>query len=236
MQYTNVISIDPSTTCTGICINGKMGCVASQALATKKNGDLNKWFSHASETATMVLFDIPAYSGSKDFSVEEIYKLDKYDKITDIVVTHILDNIKSSDNSICILEGFSYNSVAGRLIDLVTFSTLLRHKLKNLSFDILIVPPAKLKLASAQLTYDANDVGKKKSKLEWRNREGVAAGRFTKHEMYKAITENSELDDGWTKLVKNYQDEQLSSKSISKPLEDINDAYLLYQAFVKNLL
>lgn len=234
MQYTNVIAIDPSTTCTGLCINGKVSCVVSEEYATTKKGDFSKWFEIASGAATIHAYSDPTgkpITKSTPFHISEVHKLLKYDYITDYLISQIKKEIPNLSSSLCLIEGYSYNSMAGNLIDLVTYSTLIRQKIIRQGAALRVLPPAELKMCAAKLTYEGVDVGKKKPKIEWRNNEGVAAGRFTKHEMYKAICENPDLDDDWKKLLDEHLSDQISSKSISKPLDDINDSYLLYHCF-----
>lgn len=232
MQYTNVIAIDPSTTCTGICINGAVSCVVSNEQSRTKKEEFTKWFEIANDVATIHTYDSPTKpKKGSSFNVTEVSKLIKYDFITDKIISIISDKSSNLTNSICLIEGYSYNSAAGNLIDLVTFSTLIKHKLIRSGSVLTIVPPAELKMCAAKLAYEPIDVGKKKSKLIWRNKENIAAGRFTKHEMYKAICENNDMKDDWAKLLRNYQSDQINARSISKPLDDINDSYILYHSY-----
>lgn len=234
MQYTNIIAVDPSTTCTGVCINGKVSCVVSEEYAKTKKGEFSKWFEIASTAAAINAYTEPtglAITKKTPFAVSEVRKLLRYDFITDYLINEIKKEVPNLSGSLCLIEGYSYNSMAGNLIDLVTYSTLIRQKLMRQGVVLRVIPPAELKMCAAKLTYEGVDVGKKKPKIEWRNNEGVAAGRFTKHEMYKAICENTTLNDSWKKLLTEYLSDQISSKSISKPLDDINDSYLLYHCF-----
>lgn len=234
MPYTDVIAIDPSTTCTGLCINGQVSCIVSEEDAMTKTGRLSKWFDTASNVAGVQMYTLPSslHTGKRTtFTVSEVNKLLKYDFITDYLLNQIKKVVPNLTQTLCIIEGYSYNSLAGNLIDLVTYSTLIRQKLIRQGATLRVIPPAELKLCAAKLTYKAIDVGKQKTKLEWRNHEGVAAGRFTKHEMYKAICENSGLTDPWSEMLREHLSDQIASKSISKPLNDINDSYLMYQCF-----
>lgn len=235
MQYTDVVAIDPSTACTGICINGSVSCVVNEDYALTKKGDFTKWFEIASKVASIKTYYTP-YDKTKNtsFSKSEVQKLKKYDLISDIILDHIKATLPNFTQAVCLIEGYSYNSQVGNLIDLVTYSTLLRQKLLKNGMTLKIVPPAELKLLAAKFTYPSIDVGKKKPKLEWRNHDGIAAGKFNKHDMYKAICDNQNLSDNWYKLLKEHFIEQISSKSISKPFDDINDSYLLYHSFNSN--
>jgi hypothetical protein len=52
-----------------------------------------------------------------------------------------MNNIDKSLPTKIGIEGYSFSSNAGAIIDLVTFSTLLRKKLFDLSEDILVLSP-----------------------------------------------------------------------------------------------
>ncbi len=91
-----------------------------------------------------------------------------------------------------------------------------------------------LKSAAAKLTYPAIEKGKKVKKYEYRNFEGVAGGKFTKHEMLKSLIENPSLKGEWIKLLKEHSKELLEMKHIPKPFEDINDAKLMYEVALAN--
>jgi len=236
MPSTNIIAIDPSTTCTGLCINGKVSCFAQREIALTKKEKLTRWFEIVSEVGTINVMDTPSGIKKMGFSESERYKLQKYDAITDAIMLHISKNEKQSTKNICLIEGYSYSSAAGHLIDLVTFSTLLRKKLLDLNYMLVVVPPSELKMSAAKLTYKPMDVGKRKPKLQWRNNEDISGGVFKKPEMYKAIIENSSLKDDWSILLHEYSKEVLSLKKIPTPIDDINDAYLLYQTYISNII
>ena len=229
MQYTNIVGIDPSTTCTGLYINGEAYCIAPEHSVYNRKAEMVKWYKLASEYANIRTFSKEKYD--KNFTDSELQKLSMYDDISNRILGIILDKVDDVHSTICIIEGFSYNAAADHLIDLVTFSTLLRVKLYNAGFALEIVPPATLKLLSAKLTYEPINVGKKKPKLEWRNSNGVSGGKFTKHDMLSSIAENSKLKEEWAEFIKSNFETISSMKSIPKPIEDINDAYLLYKTF-----
>lgn len=229
MQYTNIISIDPSTTCTGLCINSELYCFAAEDSVKTKKGKYKKWFGIADQACTIITYSNSSIK-NQSFSDSEIEKLKKYNIMTEKIVDTIKINTQFK-NSICLIEGYSYNSAAGNLIDLVTYSTLLRYKLHTNGVHVVAIPPTTLKMAAAKLTYPPIDIGKKKPKLEWRNSSGVAAGSFKKHEIYKAIIENTTLEDTWAKLLREYASDQLNAKDIPKPFNDINDSYVLYHGY-----
>lgn len=232
--YTNIIAIDPSTTCTGLTINGNIFCICPEDVSKNKNGNYKKWFHLVSNECNILTFNTPFPKGIS-FTKKEILKLEKYDLISNMIVDTIKTEVSNISNSICIIEGFSYNSSAGHLIDLVTFSTLLRWKLNELNIVLEIIPPASLKVATAKLAYQPIDVGKKKQKLEWRNHSGKSGGKFQKPDMLQAILD-SDLDDDWYHFLHSNEKELKKLTSIPKPIDDINDSYLLYHCYLTNVI
>ena len=187
----NLIGIDPSLISTAVCVNGKLFNYCREKDALGKKG-MFKWYKLAEE---LVNYKYIEYQNYSDYMNGEIIKLSDYDKITDQIISDIKENINPSLKTLVAIEGFSYGSGVGDLIDLVTFSTLLRKKLfDQITEDILVVSPSTLKLESCKLTYPPIDVGKKKPKLKWMNNEGIAGGHFTKREMFLAIVENDNLN------------------------------------------
>ncbi len=224
MKY-NIIGIDPSLISTAVVINGKMFNYCRESDAANKSG-LSKWFKMCEQLMTLRYI---SYRKFEEYSEGELIKLKDYDKVSDMIINDIKLNIDINKETIIGIEGYSYSSDAGAIIDLVTFSTLLRKKLfDHVSENITIFSPSTLKLESCKMTYPVKDIGKKKPKLEWRNYEGMAGGKFTKREMYLSITDNSILNDDWHKHLINTKSEMFEGKSIKKPYEDMNDAYLLY--------
>ena len=227
----NLIGIDPSLVSTAVCVNGKVFNYCREKDALGKKG-MFKWYNLADE---LVNYRYIKYSKYDDYMNGEIVKLMDYDQITQQIVDDIKENILSDMKTIVSIEGFSYGSGVGDLIDLVTFSTLLRKKLfDQITQDILVVSPSTLKLESCKLTYPPIDVGKKKPKLKWMNNDGISGGHFTKREMCLAIIENDDLNDDWSKHCKSVKGDLLGGKKIPKPYEDVNDAYLLYMFLYKS--
>ena len=227
----NLIGIDPSLISTAVCVNGKVFNYCREKDALGKKG-MFKWYKLADE---LVNYRYIEYSKYDDYMNSEIVKLMDYDKITQQIVDDIKENIIPDMKTIVSIEGFSYGSGVGDLIDLVTFSTLVRKKLfDQITKDILVVSPSTLKLESCKLTYPSIDVGKRKPKLKWMNNDGIAGGHFTKREMFLSIVENDDLDDDWAKHCKSVKGDLLEGKKIAKPYEDVNDAYLLYKFLDKS--
>ena len=54
--------------------------------------------------------------------------------------------------------------------------------------------------------------------------------------MFLSIVENENLNDNWGKHCKSVSVEILDNKTVKKPYEDVNDAYLIYHILRKQYL
>jgi len=218
----NYIAIDPSLTSTAVIINDKIFNYVSEDKACNKSG-LSKWYKIFEE---LITYRFTNYSKSKNYSDEQISKLLDYNDVTDLIIDDILDNLVEGGTVIGI-EGFSYSSNAGPLIDLVTYSTLLRIKLfEKVSNNIKIYSPSTLKLNSCMMTYPYTSKGKKNPKIVCKNHEGISGGSFKKREMYLSLIENENYQDKYVNLLREYKSE-LDKMNIPKPIEDVNDAIII---------
>ncbi len=234
----NIIAIDPSLISTALVVSSgdtfKIYNYCRESKVFGKKG-ITKWYGMAEEFVTYKFIN---YREFEDYSEGELTKLKDYDAITDSIIEDILKNIDPNLESKIGIEGYNFGAQVGDLIDLVTFSTLLRKKLfDRISEDILVMSPSTLKLESCKLTYKPiiKETGKKKItiKEEWRNNIGMPGGKFTKNDMALSIIENDFLDDFWIKHCKFVKDDLTSVSTIQKPYEDVNDAYLIYQILRK---
>lgn len=223
----NFIGIDPSLVSTAVVVNGKIFNYCRESSVNLKNG-MSKWYKSAEPHCTYKFIEYRKYD---NYSDGELIKLKDYDSITDLIVKDILSQI--SGESTIGIEGYNFGSQVGDLVDLVTFSTLLRKKLYDrVSKNIIVMSPSTLKLESCKMTYDpiTKEIGKKKKKIvyEHRNNLGISGGKFTKRDIFLSIVENSTIDDPWFTYLKSIKDDVLNFKDIKKPFEDINDAIMIY--------
>lgn len=230
----NIVAIDPSLISTALVVSSedtfKIYNYCRESKVYGKKG-MTKWFKSAEEFVELKFIE---YREFEDYSEGELTKLKDYDKITDQIIADILININPSEDTKIGIEGYNFGAQVGDLIDLVTFSTLLRKKLFDLvSEDIWVMSPSTLKLESCKLTYEPirTEIGKKviKIKEEYRNKIGIPGGKFTKNDMALSIIENENLNDYWAKHCKLIREDLTSVSTIQKPYEDVNDAYLIYQ-------
>lgn len=221
----NIVSIDPSLISTAVVVNGKIINYCRESDAMNKSG-FAKWYRFCEQYVEYKFIEYHKYN---NYSEGEVTKLIDYDTITSSIVDDILVNIDINLPTKVGIEGYSYSSDVGAIIDLVTFSTLLRRKLhERVSKDIIIYSPKSLKLEACKLTYKPINEGKKKDKWVYKNNDGISGGSFTKHAMYLALIENNRLTDGYVNLCRNLKSEVFSSSKVPKPIEDINDAKLIY--------
>lgn len=228
----NYVTIDPSIVSTAMVVNGRIFNYAAEHIAFNKSG-LKKWYKSVEH---LVTYRFHNYVKSDDYSESEILKLKQYTKTVDVIINDIKENINPELETIVKIEGYSYGSPEGYLIDLVTFSTLLRSKLSEFASEIIVIAPKSLKIESAKLTYDPIPKNKKGTILEYRNHIGIAGGSFSKHDMYQALTDNKKFNDDFVKTLRVLKDEIFELSKIEKPLEDIVDAFLMYKTlnFLEN--
>lgn len=234
----NIVAIDPSLISTALVVSSddsfKIYNYCRESKVYGKKG-ITKWFKLAEE---FVEYKFIEYREFEDYSEGELTKLKDYDKITDQIIDDILLNIDPTKETKIGIEGYNFGAQVGDLIDLVTFSTLLRKKLfDQVSEDIWVMSPSTLKLESCKLSYEPirKETGIKKIKIveEWRNKLGIPGGKFQKPDMFRAIIENEKLNDYWSKHCRLVKDDILSVNTTPKPYEDVDDAYLIYQILKK---
>lgn len=226
----NIISIDPSLSCTALIVNDKKFAYIEKKLANGKK-DLRTWFKICEP---LVSYRFHSNSFSSIYTESENEKIELYNEIVNNIINDIIQNIIPDVDIIIGIEGYSQSSKSGPIIDLVTFGTLLRNKLKQ-TFDcqLTILAPTVLKLEAAKLTYEPIEKGKKIKTYEWRNNIGIAGGKFTKTEMYDVLTDNKLLTCEWVEFLRSIHDRISLLTNIPKPIEDINDAKILYEILKK---
>lgn len=236
----NFIAIDPSLISTALIVSSgdsfKIYNYCRESKVYGKTG-MTKWFKMAEEH---VIYKFIEYREYKDYSEGELVKLKDYDLITDNIIKDILENIDISKPTKIGIEGYSFSSGSGSsIIDLVTFSTLLRKKLfDRVSEDILVLSPSSLKLESCKLTYTPiiKEIGGKKPRQEfiWRNKLGISGGNFKKNDIFLSIIENTNFNDYWSLHCKSIAGDIKSVSSFPKPYEDADDCFILYNILKRN--
>jgi len=229
----NIVTIDPSLNCTAVVINDKKVIYAKEEYGvSEKTGCLKKWFELCEPLITYRWLN---YVKTKNHSDQEIIKLNQYTELVNLIINDIKQNINPDEETIVGIEGYSYSSKVGPLIDLVTLSTLLRfHILSHITKNVIILQPSRLKLEAAKLTYTPIEKGVKVKHYEYRNHQGVSGGKFKKPEILMALVDNPQLNCEWVNFLRLNKDDILSLNGIPKPIEDMNDAKIFYEILKKN--
>lgn len=220
------IGIDISKISTALCIEKDNNNIF-YSYSTKKSNNI--WVKNTEKYINYrnINYD---YDKENDYSKSEILKIKQFDNVSNLIINDILDNINILDNIQIGIEGYSYNSKRGPIIDIVEFSTLLKHKLlkiMNKYSNIQIISPLTLKTETCKLVYKPRIeiTGKRiiKEKLHLENYKGIQATKFDKWDMFNALIEsdiNIELKD-W--CIEN-KEKITKNKELPKPLDDIIDS------------
>ena len=222
----NYIGIDTSLASTGLYIHMKDG--TEHYYNYRNTTKLSKWHK---------ILDFVTYKDyenikADNYSDTEIAKIIQYNKITDMMVHDILSHCVPEE-TIIITEGYSFSSSnTSSLIDLICFATLLRNKLIALPFNNFIVKsPSTLKMECCKLTYEPIEkkIGGKNPRTEYiyKNDMGIAGGRFTKHEMFKAVFDNIDMDIKMKRILDFHNQDIFKMRNIPKPIDDLFDAVWL---------
>ncbi len=226
----NFIGIDISINSTAVFIdNGRYEKILS--FTNKKDNniyikELSRYgvkFSH---------FEKPV---SKEYSKNEILKIQYYNNISDKIVFEIVSNIDLNEKTYCQIEGYSFSKNTSSILDIVSLSTLIRSKLMVAieNIDMRIISPSTLKLETCKMVYKPINVGKKKPKLEYRNNMNVSGGSFKKHDMYRSILDGKIHNPIYDFLVE--YEHLLEMAKIPNPIEDIIDSIFACKILKKNI-
>lgn len=208
-----IIGIDPSLNSTGISIY-KNGIFTVYNYTN--NSPKYKWIK---EVENCVDFKFHEYNDeTESFSESETEKIRVYDIVTDKIFNDIKEI--STEPTEVFIEGYSYSSAQGRLIDLVTFSTLLRIKLVKHGINLNVIPPSTLKKTIAEQVYPIDKKGIA------RDENLKAGGSFDKKDMMKCLVK-LDVNCDYIDYLKTNKDILLKPKSLAKPFDDCNDSILL---------
>lgn len=228
----NIIGIDSSKVSTGMAIKSNKGEFLFNYTTKDKN---YKWIKLTSDIVKYFHFST---NEEKDdsYSDSEVKKLITFSLVSNEVLKNVKNHIDEKEETIIKIEGYSYGSGVGDIIDLVGIGQSIRIKLieniPNIS-KIEIIAPKRLKTLCCEYAYGKpkQAVSEKTGKLlkKWipsRNNDGIVGGDFTKHEMFKAMIDCN-LKTPLTDFYKEYFDKLHGMKKIIKPFEDLNDAIWL---------
>lgn len=220
----NLIGIDISIDSTGVYIKRNDEDIIFNCTTLKKNvGWIKK---------TMDIIDYEfinyTYKEIENYTESEIIKIREFDHITNLILNKIKGNINKKEKTMIAIEGYNYGlKSTNTIIDIVTFSTLLRIKLLSLENleKLIIISPSTVKSLACELSYGYT-INKNGKKTINKNSNGVSGGKFDKKDMMEALI-NIGKNDKLTNLLNKYKDDLLKNKNVPKPWDDIIDASII---------
>lgn len=230
------IGLDVSKISTAMCLE-KNNNIKLFNYSTKK--DNNIWVKNTEHLINYrnITYD---YQKEKDYSNSQILKLKEFDTTTDLIINDIIDNAGILDSIRIGIEGYSYGSNAGPLIDIVEFTALLKYKLLhklNKYTDIQIISPLTVKSECCKMTYEPRIELKGKKKIQeiihLENKEGKQATKFDKWDMFHAFLDNKNINCDLKIWCQEYEEKITKNKEVPKPLDDIIDSYWIKE-IIKN--
>ena len=119
-------------------------------------------------TKDLINFRHIIYKEVNIYSKNEIIKLEQFSNISNQVINDILNTINKDEYTKINIEGYSYSSNAGPILDLVGIGQSIRLKLFELipNSDITIMSPKTIKTQACELVYGFYIKEKEKVKLK----------------------------------------------------------------------
>ena len=226
------IGLDVSKISTAMCIE-KNDTIKFFSYSTKK--DNNIWVKNTEDFINYRNITYK-YTEEKDYSKSQILKLLEFDETTNLIINDIIDNVGILDSIRIGIEGYSYSSNVGPLIDIVEFTTLLKHKLLhklNKYSNVQILSPLTVKTECCRMTYEPRKElqGKRviKEIIHLENNNGKQATKFDKWDMFHAFLDCDEIKCKLKTWCKEYEEKITKNKDVPKPLDDIIDACWLME-------
>lgn len=229
------IGLDISKISTALCIE-KNDKVKLFSYTTKK--DNNCWIKDTKDFINYrnIVYN---YSDEPDYSKSEITKIVEFDVVSNLIINDIFDNVNILDTVKIGIEGYSYNSKKGPIIDIVEFTTILKHKLMtklNSYSNVQIISPLTLKTECCKMVYKPRieKVGKRiiKEVMHYENTKGIQATKFDKWDMFYALLD-SNLKMNLKDWCKEYEKEISKNKDVPKPIDDSIDAIFIKEIMKK---
>lgn len=215
----NYIGIDISINSTAVYIENDR-CQSVLSFTNKK--DNNIYIKELDRCGVVFFHHIRDISDN--YSENEILKLHHYSRISNLLVDEIIKRIDTSKKTYCQIEGYSFSKNTSSILDIVSFSTLIKSNLINSipSINMSIISPSTLKLETCKLVYPPINIGKKKVILEFRNNHGISGGSFKKPDMYRAMLDGS-IKSPIYEMLASYR-HLMERGKIPNPIEDIIDS------------
>jgi hypothetical protein len=215
----NYIGIDISINSTALYIMSNKGDKVLSFTNKKENNIYIKELEKYN-----ILFFHQKREKSDKYSENEILKIKQYLKLSEEIFINISKLIDFNEKTFCQIEGYSFSKNTSSIIDLVSLSTLVRsHIVENIvNLEMFIISPSSLKLEACKLSYEPIDVGIKKPKFKYVNKQGISGGSFKKPQMFRAM-----LEGGFKTPISNMLSDYrhlMDRDKIPNPIEDIIDS------------
>lgn len=223
------IGLDISKISTALCIE-KNNKTKLFSYTTKKNNNI--WIKNTNHIINYRHINY-LYLEEKDYSKSELLKIVEFNEISELIINDIFNNIKKIDDIKIAIEGYSYNSKKGPIIDIVEFTSIFKHKLLtklNSYSKVEIISPLTLKTETCKLVYKPRieSKGKRviKQIIHYENNKGKQATKFDKWDMFYAFIE-SNIKSELKEWCEKHSGEIIKNKELPKPIDDIIDAIFL---------
>lgn len=201
--------IDPSLTSTAVCLSSDEG--DKFVLFGKPRS--GKWWEPVKDVCEQVTVE---YQYPSDYSSQDLAKVELYSETARMVA----EAVAAFGPERVAIEGYSYSSQAGDLIDLVTFGSALRRELLLRGLKVTVLAPTELKSMSCAKAYGRDKKGVP------RRPDGLAGGKFKKNEMLQALVD-SEPDTSIAKALGDMAATAIGLAAVPKPIDDMVDAWWL---------
>ncbi len=221
----NLVGIDISIDSTGMSLLRDEEIIISNFTTLKRNVG---WVKKTMDTIDYEFINY-TYKDIDNYTESEIMRLREYDYVTDLIYNKIIGNVNKKDKTLLAIEGYNYGlKNTNSIVDIVTFSTLLRQKLLSLPKleKMIILSPMTVKSMTAELVYGYTLSPKAKNKKINKNSEGISGGSFVKKDMMKALIDLNG-NDKLSLLLNKYKDDLLKLKNVPKPWDDIIDSFFI---------
>lgn len=226
----NLIGIDISIDSTGLSIDRNDELIICNFTTLKNN---NTWIKKTMEYVDYEFINY-TYKDVENYTESEIIKLREFDHISDLIYNKILGNIDKKENTIIAIEGYNMGlKNTNSIIDIVSFSTMLRLKLLNIPKleKLIIISPKSIKSKACELAYGYRTT-KSGKKIINKNPVGVSGGKFDKKQMMEALM-SIDGRDKLSLLLNKYKDDLLKLKNVVKPWDDICDSYWILKILMQ---
>lgn len=229
-----VIGIDISPTSTAVFING-----TTQHLLNYSTQKPNNKYIKLLEN--FVQFYFIEYNKTEKYSEKEILKAKVYYDISNQITNSLQSMLPNNADLHFVIEGHSYSSQAGHIIDVATITGMIKSNLFRFfpSATLHLISPISLKLMVAELVYGCTiiEVGRRVIRQEKRintNHLNTPPNKYQKTDMIMALHDYKcnipAIFDQF--MIENYG--MLSKlKSLPKPIDDLVDAFWLSETFKK---